>query len=680
MKRKIGKHLAVGMLLAIFSGMSGMCRGDRLVLLVFLFATVLLGIGHFSLEVDLENTAMRSIGTPQAHSIARRQEHFGKTITLVLGLRFDPQSFGDRPEEWIRSLESFRDLEGLVEIPSKTVGLRTWVAELSSSGTGRDSDMATAFEQLARGGLPEGTGLLITGQPVTESVIAEELARENQFIVPLILAALFAALLWIYRSPSMAIGGLIPPVAGVLWVGGVQKMLGLELDPISSLLAPTLLAIGVASSVHVMEKYRSLVLDGVPRGPATSSAARYLLRPTALTVLTTIAGFLGLMSSSMPAVHQFGYLAGLGVALTGSFSLVILPCWLRSFHRGAFRQSGVASQLQDLGGWIQKRSFALLSLCLALGLAMGWQWSSLRVDTDPLRVLHPTHPHRLETLRLSQATGAIGSFEILIEMTDASPNAELLNRIQIELTSDQGILGPAGPPVISDSGLLRWSFLLTTAGTAEQEACFDRVEAGLESFDLLASELSGDLVLVARDSGELVRHQLSGLGFTLFCLWGMMALGLRSVRLAFLGLIPNLLPCLVLYGSVALIDRPLSVVSAMIGSVMLGVIVDDTIHLLHAHQRATRAGLSMGDSLQRSLGEVGRPILITSLVLVLGFGSGILGELETTKEFSVLACSIIVMALVSDLIFLPAALFAFGRRSLEHRPLVQAPSQGRYQK
>jgi len=127
------------------------------------------------------------------------------------------------------------------------------------------------------------------------------------------------------------------------------------------------------------------------------------------------------------------------------------------------------------------------------------------------------------------------------------------------------------------------------------------------------------------------------------------------------------LPCVVLQGALALADRPLSVATAMIATVLLGLIVDDTIHFLHGYRAERRAGHARASALERSLEHSGRAIVVTSAVLTVGFAAGLAGRLATTIEFAALCSLTIVLALACDLVLLPAMLLLpelrFGRRT-----------------
>jgi predicted RND superfamily exporter protein len=90
--------------------------------------------------------------------------------------------------------------------------------------------------------------------------------------------------------------------------------------------------------------------------------------------------------------------------------------------------------------------------------------------------------------------------------------------------------------------------------------------------------------------------------------------------------------------------------------VLLGLIVDDTIHLLHRYRELRRAGLEGLSAIERVFQHSGRAIVITSVVLGLGFSVGLAGELATTVEFCGLAAVTILVAFLCDLLLLPAIL------------------------
>lgn len=346
-----------------------------------------------------------------------------------------------------------------------------------------------------------------------------------------------------------------------------------------------------------------------------------------------------------------------------------LPSWL-SLLGGHARIAAIAQgRVSWLGAgtrlavFVRARAFLITSMGVVLSLLMAWSWMHLRVDTDPLRVLPKDHSFREATERVAAHLGGIETFDLWLEAP--APAAAPLRTLQLmsAVLALDGVRGPADEVRVAADGSLLLRFLLAPAGSSVRDRLFLQAEERAAAWGWKNAHATGSAVAVARDSEALVRGQWLGLAFTLCFLWVAMSLGFRSVRLATLGLLPNVLPCLLLYGSLAAIDRPLSVGTAMIGSVLLGLVVDDTIHFLHSYVQARRRGAGVVTGMMRALRRSGRAIVVTSVVLALGFSAAACGELETTREFGILAAGTIVVALLADLVLLPAIVFLPARRA-----------------
>ena len=155
---------------------------------------------------------------------------------------------------------------------------------------------------------------------------------------------------------------------------------------------------------------------------------------------------------------------------------------------------------------------------------------------------------------------------------------------------------------------------------------------------------------------SLIRDMLTSLGWAFVLIFLTLAVLFRSVRLAAIAMIPNVLPLVVVLGSMGWAGRHLETLSAMVFSIGLGIAVDDTIHYLARYCAEVRAGFSPEQAVQRTTERTGRAIVHTSLVLVVGFGVLCTSAFPPNRLFAVLGSGVIVAALVADLWVLPAIL------------------------
>ncbi len=155
---------------------------------------------------------------------------------------------------------------------------------------------------------------------------------------------------------------------------------------------------------------------------------------------------------------------------------------------------------------------------------------------------------------------------------------------------------------------------------------------------------------------SLIRDMMTSLGWAFGLIFLTLAGLFRSVRLAAIAMIPNVLPLVVVLGSMGWAGRHLETLSAMVFSIGLGIAVDDTIHYLARYCAEVRAGFSPEDAVRRTTERTGRAIVHTSLVLVFGFGVLCTSAFPPNQLFAILGSGVIVAALAADLWVLPAIL------------------------
>ena len=133
---------------------------------------------------------------------------------------------------------------------------------------------------------------------------------------------------------------------------------------------------------------------------------------------------------------------------------------------------------------------------------------------------------------------------------------------------------------------------------------------------------------------------------------------MRSWRRVFLALPANAIPVAMTLGLMGLTGIPLDVASATIASVILGLVVDDSVHLLRP---VAKAGID--ESLRIAARRTGGTLLMTSLILAAGFLVLGLAEIRSIAWFGVLTSFAVIVAILTDLLLLPALARLFSVKS-----------------
>ncbi len=149
------------------------------------------------------------------------------------------------------------------------------------------------------------------------------------------------------------------------------------------------------------------------------------------------------------------------------------------------------------------------------------------------------------------------------------------------------------------------------------------------------------------------------IGISLSLLIAMIVVGIvfRSARIAVLSFFPNLMPVLFGLALMHWLNIELNPTTAMALSIIFGLALDDTIYFLSTVKRSYK--LKTSESIELSLRENTFPAAVTSIILMIGFGVLMFSSIESNRNIGILVASMLLIALISDLILLPALLRSF---------------------
>jgi predicted RND superfamily exporter protein len=211
-------------------------------------------------------------------------------------------------------------------------------------------------------------------------------------------------------------------------------------------------------------------------------------------------------------------------------------------------------------------------------------------------------------------------------------------------------------------GALRFTIVANDDGSGFR-TLWDEVHALLPREDFncfLTGSVAQSVNLAAGLRGGVISGTLLSLAaMTLICV----AL-FKSWRLALIALPPNVFPILVVFGLMGVLDIPIGSGSAMVMTVALGIALNDTIHFILYYRHLTRdLGKPVAQAVTTTVADLGRPLVMTSLVHVAGFAIFLCTDFLPLYQFGLLASIAMVAALVGDLVMLPNLLVVFDRCS-----------------
>jgi predicted RND superfamily exporter protein len=196
-------------------------------------------------------------------------------------------------------------------------------------------------------------------------------------------------------------------------------------------------------------------------------------------------------------------------------------------------------------------------------------------------------------------------------------------------------------------------------GSASMRRLEDRIAAAVRQSglpDSLRVAITGNTILLNHSADGIASNQTLQVGLAALAILLLVSWVFRSLRLGLLAMVPNVVPVLLFFGALGAGAAPLSVPTSLIGCIALGIAVDDTVHFLVAYQHRRSEGASPDEAASDTIRRVGRPIVMTSIMLVVGFLVITLSGFATLREFGYLTALTMAICLSTDLALFPSLL------------------------
>lgn len=235
--------------------------------------------------------------------------------------------------------------------------------------------------------------------------------------------------------------------------------------------------------------------------------------------------------------------------------------------------------------------------------------------------------------------------------------AQLDDVLQMIFLNSSTVSGFVNHPTYSRANILVRTSL---SRPSEISALVEQIQAFAPEVLLpeLTAHPTGNLILNTRTTRNLFTGQVQSLALTVGVIFILMSVMFLSFRVGVIAMIPNIFPILFFFGLMGVSGSVLSLSTNMIASIVLGLAVDDTIHIMSRLSSVVRTTADQEEALLESLSTVGKPTLYYSLLVFLGFLSFSLSTFVPIQEFGVLSATTIFAGVVAELVLLPALLAA----------------------
>jgi predicted RND superfamily exporter protein len=587
--------------------------------------------------------------------------------------------------------------------------------------------LVARIEGIVREELPPGYAGYVTGNNVVERDYAVILRKDKIIFQSLTVVILLIAFYLSFRSvrdTAMAFAALL--LSALCALGAIQLM-GSVIDIINSVIFMMVLVVGTSDVIHMTHgfyrQWRSEEGDRAGRQAAVRMVERVGFA-CLVTSLTTACGFFSLYFARIGTVSDFGLNMSVAILVTYVVSLTAVTIMF-SFVRRLPRcreqerdESWLDRRLLGLGTFVVERKGTALLVCLAVFAVLASGYSRLYVETHTVAEVAESSPTKVNIRAMENLSGFIG-FEVSVQSTGERKVIEpdVLARIDAiteylrrqdetlrtwsvtdylktmnraaydgaedkyrvpdsDAAADQYLLLYTFTPeglnemnglVSHDRTWVRIISRVYDVGAGPYLALRDRVEKlGRRLFPEGDFEVrvTSEMFLVHTAMDGIVRDLARSIAYAFVLVAVLMGLSLRSVRLGVLAILPNVIPVLATLGFMGLTGIALRVGTIVVFSLGFGIAVDDTIHYMLRYRIERARASSYREAIMKSHATVGKPMVLTSLVLMAGFLGMTPATFKSVSHMGILNSFTMAAALVADLLVTPLLLH-FGERNKE---------------
>jgi len=164
--------------------------------------------------------------------------------------------------------------------------------------------------------------------------------------------------------------------------------------------------------------------------------------------------------------------------------------------------------------------------------------------------------------------------------------------------------------------------------------------------------LTGMFVLYNNVLQSLFSSQIMTIGVVFLVIMVMFIIQFRSLRLAIISIIPNLISAGMVLGLMGWLNIPLDIMTITIAAIAIGIAVDDTIHYVHRFNEEIAVDGDYLAAMKRSHDSVGRAMYYTSITIIIGFSILTLSNFIPTIYFGLFTSLAMVIAMFANLTLL----------------------------
>ena len=654
-------------------------------------------------EKELEIIKKRALSNPLYQNLLLSED--GRFTTIVIQTQ-SHSGLGQQGDV----LEGFEDEAPGADEKEADAAARTYLTDHENS------QVVTAIKQIVNKYNAADFPIYIAGTPVVTHFLKRAMMSDMRKFIALAVITVAVLLFVMFRRITGVVFPLFIVILSLLSTVGAMALTGTPIKLPTQILPSFLLAVGVGTSVHILAIFYQRYGETEDKVGALAYALGHSGLAVVMTNVTTACGLMSFATSEVAPVADLGIFAGVGVLIAFINTIFLLPALLALVPLRSRPQndSSLKATLMDrfltfVSHFSTRHARAILIasaviLCVSLAAA-----AKIRFSHHPLGWFPENNAIRIATEKLDREMRGTINLEVIIDTARENGlyEPDILNRLEDAVvfaeaqTYEDVFVGKAWSlttilkeinralnenreefyTIPQNQQLIAQEFLLfENSGSDDLEDVVDsqfskarfsmkgpfkdavHFAALLSTVDRYFRDkfpnaditLTGMMVLLAKTINNAILSMAKSYVIALVVITLLMMVLIGRVRIGLLSMIPNLMPILLMLGVIGATPVSMDLFTMMVASIAIGLAVDDTIHFMHNFRRYYEQTGDPQLAVYKTLHTTGRAMLVTTIVLSIGFFIFVFAGMNNLFNFGLLTSFTILMALAADYLVAPA--------------------------
>ena len=538
--------------------------------------------------------------------------------------------------------------------------------------------------------------------------------------------SIFLIITFLFISFRSFFGVIVPlstVLVAIIGILGIMQLCGKSLDIMSTLLPTILFVVGMSDAVHILNRYIEELRSNKDKIEAIRLTFKEVGLATFFTSVTTAVGFITLMMVTIKPIQEFGLYTAIGVILAFIIAILFLPASLSllgkpkisSINRNKnfwnkFLTTSFLMIIKNPKKIIIGYSFILLVSVIGLfQLHINYYLLEDLAEDNPLQQDFRFFENNYSGIRpfemgiYTKDSSSVFNYKVMLELDKIEdylykkyeagfiyspvsiiksinkathsgnsefyriPDREVDYKILLKKLEKTNLKNKLNKIVNSNRSIGRFTGKMDDVGSKvfkERNIAFDNFFRTTINTDLIDYKMTGTALLVDKNNEFLAKNMLTGLGIAFLLIALIMGILFRSLKMALLSLIPNIVPLAFIGGLMGFLGTTINMSTSIIFTIAFGIAVDDTIHFLSKFKIEQQKNKSLLYILKRTYLSTGKAIVLTTLILCGGFISLVFSDFKSTFLIGTYVGLILFVAVITDLVLLPVLILIFKRNDL----------------